>query len=573
MEIENQEQEILMENEPFLVGGGAVDSVNGMTGDVVLTTSDLENTSDYQTGTEVAEAINTAVSDEADIRQNADNNLQSQIDGITASSDVTDIVGTYAELENYDTSTLSDNDIIKVLQDETHQDETTYYRWNSTTQEFTLIGEEGPYYTKAQTDVLLQDKQDTLTAGNNITIDNDNVISATDTTYSDFVGTDGTAVGTAGLVPAPAIADVDKFLKSDGTWEEVGGGITELTSADYNWPTSNPDGAAMWLLPDGIYKDVSVGGIVYPDAGASTNLFQMFIKYSTSTDSIMVYYDPAVHRWKYWQTKTDTGARVGTGTITPKVVQTTGQSITDVMSQKAVTDALASAGGGPTVVQTTGTSTTNVMSQNAVTSMIFADPGTNDKIVIGNGASVSVQNYNMAIGTNASSDGAQSTAIGYGAKARVGGVALGQNARAGTTSSQASTVAIGVDSYGGGNHCVAVGVSTNTIDSYSTAIGSSARARSERSVAIGASAQVNNSPAMAYSVALGANAVTTRAGEVNIGTGANNFGYNNTNYRVLGGVHDGQLPQDVATVSQINATIDAINTALSTSIPHIGASS
>ena len=188
--------------------GGAVKSVNGMTGDVVLTTSDLENTSDYQTGSEVESAIITAVGAEATIRANADtalggridnlvtglgneitarqtadNSLQGQIDAITASSDVTDIVGTKAQLNNYDTSKLNDNDIIKVLQDESQNDETTYYRWSTTTQSFTLIGEEGPYYTKAESNVLLQGKQDVLTAGTNINITN-NVISATDTTYS-----------------------------------------------------------------------------------------------------------------------------------------------------------------------------------------------------------------------------------------------------------------------------------------------------------------------------------------------------------------------------------------------------
>lgn len=72
-----------------------------------------------------------------------------------------------------------------------------------------------------QTD--LSGKQDTLTAGSNITI-SDNTISATDTTYSAFTGTDGTAAGTAGLVPAPATTDAGKFLKADGTWDTAGGG-------------------------------------------------------------------------------------------------------------------------------------------------------------------------------------------------------------------------------------------------------------------------------------------------------------------------------------------------------------
>ena len=104
-------------------GGGAVNSVNGQTGDVVLdaedvgalpnttviptAVSELTNDSDFQTGQEVANAIGV----ETTAREGADSNLQSQIDALVASSDVTDIVGTYAELEDYDTSTLGDNEI------------------------------------------------------------------------------------------------------------------------------------------------------------------------------------------------------------------------------------------------------------------------------------------------------------------------------------------------------------------------------------------------------------------------------------------------------------------------------
>lgn len=197
MEIEGVEQQIFLQPEMAIVG--AVYSVNGYTGHVVLTTSDLENTSDYQTSTDVAALIsahntseeahpyiqalisakqdpivagngisitggNTVAIDttvvatqqnlatEVTNRENADIALQSQIDAISASSDVVDIVGTYAELQNYDTSTLGNNDIIKVLQDSTQGNATTYYRWSTTTQTFTLIGQEGPYYTKAGAD-------------------------------------------------------------------------------------------------------------------------------------------------------------------------------------------------------------------------------------------------------------------------------------------------------------------------------------------------------------------------------------------------------------------------------------
>lgn len=205
LEPEDVEQNIDMEPELAIIS--AVTSVNGKTGDVVLKTSDLENDSDYQTGSEVESAISEAVADKQDKltagsninidennvisatdttysagnglnldsqnafsvdttvvatqqnlsnevtnRENADNALQAQIDGIAASSDVVDIVGTYAELQSYDTQHLKDNDIIKVLQDETQNNATTYYRWSTATESFTLIGQEGPYYTKAAAD-------------------------------------------------------------------------------------------------------------------------------------------------------------------------------------------------------------------------------------------------------------------------------------------------------------------------------------------------------------------------------------------------------------------------------------
>lgn len=84
----------------------------------------------------------------------ADQNLQGQIDAIVASSDVYDIVGTYAELQAYDISTVPVNDIIKVLVDSTHENAATYYRCVETdgVKSWTYIGTEGAYYTKAQSD-------------------------------------------------------------------------------------------------------------------------------------------------------------------------------------------------------------------------------------------------------------------------------------------------------------------------------------------------------------------------------------------------------------------------------------
>ena len=87
------------------------------------------------------------ITNEATIRESADNNLQAQIDAITVSSDVRDIVETYADLTSYDKSKLINGDIIKVLRDETEDDKTTYYKYVKATDNFDLIGSEGPYYT------------------------------------------------------------------------------------------------------------------------------------------------------------------------------------------------------------------------------------------------------------------------------------------------------------------------------------------------------------------------------------------------------------------------------------------
>lgn len=199
---------------------------------------------------EIIEQLERRLNQEVLDRQAADNVLQGEIDDIKNSPDVVDIVATYAALQAYDTSKLGDNDIVRVLQDEQHDGQSTYYRWNKQSSTWTYIGAVGDYYTKGQVDTLLADKQDELTAGANISIaqvDNDlvisatdttytagtnvfisssNVISATDTTYTHFTGATASTDGTQGLVPGPLAGDEDKFLKADGTWATAGGGPT-----------------------------------------------------------------------------------------------------------------------------------------------------------------------------------------------------------------------------------------------------------------------------------------------------------------------------------------------------------
>lgn len=151
---------------------------------VPTTTSSLTNDSGYITN-DVNDLVNyydknetdTLIATEAETRDAADLDLQGQIDAISSASDVVDVVGTYAELQSYDTSKLSDNDIIKVLTDETHDDAISYYRWNGTTNVFTYIGSQGPFYTKSETDATFVPQTRTI---NGKGLNSDVVLTAAD---------------------------------------------------------------------------------------------------------------------------------------------------------------------------------------------------------------------------------------------------------------------------------------------------------------------------------------------------------------------------------------------------------
>ena len=172
---------------------------------------------------------------------------------------------------------------------------------------------------------LFSKKQDTLTAGQNITLTplQDGTVqidaSGGGGDVSD-VQLDGTSIldehgvanittmqgatsqtaGTKGLVPAPTSSDKDKVLKGDGTWGEAGGGnvddvkvngtsvvdankvaqiksYKELTRAEYD------------LLPDTKYSD----GILYciKDSGSSKSNFFSNIVYSLQEREIGVWYN------------------------------------------------------------------------------------------------------------------------------------------------------------------------------------------------------------------------------------------------------------------------------------------
>lgn len=247
--------------------------------------------------------------------------VEDEVERLENNPDVADIVATYADLQAYPTSQLTDKDVIRVLQDETHDGDSTYYRWSTSTSTWTYIGES---------------KQ-----------------------YTNFVGTDGTAAGEAGLVPAPAIADAGKFLKADGTWADAGGGggAVQLTTADYDYPEGTPDGIALWRLDPGLYNWDNQMKVYTSNATTITTGASAFVTEAAGNAKeyieVLAFVPSGgvsgTYRWS--KVNYSTGAKVNNISnvhfLTDKgVVQTTGTSTTDIMSQKAVTDAIASSGGG-----------------------------------------------------------------------------------------------------------------------------------------------------------------------------------------------------------------------------------
>lgn len=85
------------------------------------------------------------------------NALDEEIQQMKSNPDVFDIVGTYTELQNYDTSILTDKDIIRVLSDSTHDGYSTYYRWDAATSQFTYIGKVDAFVLEEFTFTLVDD--------------------------------------------------------------------------------------------------------------------------------------------------------------------------------------------------------------------------------------------------------------------------------------------------------------------------------------------------------------------------------------------------------------------------------
>lgn len=191
--------------------------------------------------------------------------VEEEVEELKNNPDVVDIVDTYADLQSYDTSGLTNKDVIRIIADETNDGLSSYYRWGSPNPGWNFVG----------------------------------------------------------VIPSNE-------------------GVKELSSDDYNYPENNPDRVALWLLDNGLYT-VPAGVMV----AASTTSYPW---YNTSDKTILVGGSDTVKGiYTFLNGKVDVvTTQVSDGTEADEytllksnqVLQTTGSSTTDIMSQKAVTDTI-----------------------------------------------------------------------------------------------------------------------------------------------------------------------------------------------------------------------------------------
>lgn len=84
-------------------------------------------------------------------------NVENEVAEIINNPDVVDIVNTYADLQAYDTQHLGDKAVIRVLNDETHNGHSTYYRYDKSAGTWTYIGEDSGGGGSPQIIVLTSD--------------------------------------------------------------------------------------------------------------------------------------------------------------------------------------------------------------------------------------------------------------------------------------------------------------------------------------------------------------------------------------------------------------------------------
>lgn len=200
-------------------GGGAVESVNGQTGVVVLDANDVGAAKNTVFYANVSESGNNR-----HIYKNPDMTGEVSVQELLDANEAGPVVlrmSTSATPEYFNDAYLQNTYVGNSDYQFLFLDNRVYYEYDGTATTDTVY-----YFSRSS--IQLE-----MSAGSNISISGNTISGA----YTHFTGTDGVADGVQGLVPAPTTTDAGKFLKADGTWDNAGGGTLYTTYGQ------NEDGA------------------------------------------------------------------------------------------------------------------------------------------------------------------------------------------------------------------------------------------------------------------------------------------------------------------------------------------
>ena len=117
----------------------------------------------------------SSVNSSAESLNAKDDDLQDQIDTLKAATDVIMVYNNYSAFSsNSGDLFLTDNDVIKVLNDGERQEKQTYYQYSTATSSWTFIGELDPYYSKTDLNTAAGKNINISTTANGIKINTKN---------------------------------------------------------------------------------------------------------------------------------------------------------------------------------------------------------------------------------------------------------------------------------------------------------------------------------------------------------------------------------------------------------------
>lgn len=443
------------------------------------------------------------------------------------------------------------------------------------TSDFDQLSNRPKYNGSAMTSSTDIPEVKTYTAGTEIDITND-VISATNTGKAKVLTADDYNY------PADNPTSVALWLLPTGIYTKTDSNVVVMASSTGTnfglgtfilMPRSGQDQTIILTVEQNISKQINV---YYVKSSDGTNFTQRGYVVCTTdvVNALNSYYNTrplSAYQGRVLNEKIEGRIVTNAGAPTTSTVGTVGQILEDTTNGKLYicTDATnpyvweevgaGGGGGGDAVYSTKTTSNSNTggavyIGDKNANQEVQGDPTTTDNnrkyfwALPSSTTSVPGNNSVNILGKTFSNRGSVVT-IGGDSQAEQEGVAVGNEALAGNNSISIGSRANKQEAEGFNNYSnyVSIGFSSRARDN-STSLGYMATALENSAVAIGYQAGAYYQGC----VALGRGAYPSRAGEVNIGADSAAYGFNSTNYRVIGGVHDGQELSDAATVAQGN---------------------